>query len=123
MNNTLINYQEVKDNQILYEMFGDIKYKKKYESLQGEILLMIYDVIHVTGKYLMLTNIPEQNRTTYYNTVIKVENDARKTFDKIMGLLEELGTIETIEFFGDRIDIKIKDSYYLSLYDFTRGVI
>lgn len=121
--NLLINYQEILDYESLYQMFGDEDYRIKSEKLQGEILICLYRIINVTGKYLMLSNQNEQNKQTYFNTVIIVENDARNTLVKLNVLLESLGTIEHIKCYQDRMDIKIKGEYELTLYNFSHGVI
>lgn len=124
MNKVLIDYQEIIDYQILYKMFHDTKYKMRYEKLQAKIASHLNKIIHDnSSKYLMLTNVSEDQKFTRYNTVIVVESDLQKTFNKLISIVESLGTILYFECIEERIDIKIKDGYHLTLFDYTNGVI
>ncbi|MGD6876819.1 hypothetical protein [Bacillus infantis] len=123
MKNTLIDYQELKDYEILYKMFGDIEYKKKHEFLLCQILDSIYTTLRITGKYLIIQSIPNENNKTNYCTVIKAEENAKQTLYKVTNLLESLGIVEWIKCSKDHLEIQIKDGYTLIMYDFTNGVI
>ncbi|MEM4994888.1 hypothetical protein WKH56_20200 [Priestia sp. SB1] len=116
-----IDSQEIKDYKILYEMFGDMEYKDKADKLIKSVSTAIRNQIKDDIKFLMISNTLEDNNTRY-STVIKVE-DIEKTVSKTVSLLNSLGEIEYILDYDEYLEIKIKDSYLLCMFDYTEGVI
>lgn len=125
-----VDFQEISDYGLLYKMFGDSEYKEKVEKLLNTVEEMFRKCVREGTEYLMLCNLVDDDKNnTYYTTVIKVV-DFKTTYEKIMMILKDLGNIDYIKqvnYFGGStgigLEIKIKDSYKLYLYDFTIWVV
>lgn len=125
-----VDFQEISDYELLYKMFGDNEYKEQVEKLSSTVEEMFKECVRKDIEYLMLCNLFDDDKNnTYYTTVIKVA-DFKTTYEKIMMVLKNLGDIEYIRqvnYLGGNtgigLEIKIKNSYKLHLYDFTIEVI
>ncbi|GLI82387.1 hypothetical protein ANABIO32_00730 [Rossellomorea marisflavi] len=119
-----INYQEYEDYKILFEMFGDDEYKIKIQEIEESILTsFVNSILNEDCKYLKVTNaLDPKLKNVRYTTVVIVEPSPQDTLAKIKELFDSLGEIEWVKFENEFVEVKIKDSYLLTVYDFTGGV-